>query len=407
MNISERRLNIDHTIAHILFQAMAGIVYGFSIYLLMERNFSSTIAGISMSLSNLSSMIIQPCVANFLDKSKKYTVFDVCVITSILMLILYLSSCFISNGTILLVVIYTLSIGIYQSLEPLFNSLCSVFNNSGLKIEFGKARAFGSLAYGLVCFIFGALTETNSYVVVLIGGCIFATLITLICLIIRNDYNNADKKEIKKEDKKIISFIDFVKTNKMYIVLCICLVGIFFGYTISDNFTILIVENVGGNSKDMGTILFIKALLEGIFIFCYSKVRKHIKLNRLLVISMLGFIAKGFVIWRATKVSTIYIAQLLQIPSFAIIIPAMVEYINANMDNYVAMRGQALFTMTIGIGSTFSSLAGGYISDTLGVSFTIFIGLVVTIISAITFISSLGVDKAKQKRKAKKALEGK
>ena len=47
-------------------------------------------------------------------------------------------------------------------------------------------------------------------------------------------------------------------------------------------------------------------------------------------------------------------------------------------------------------------LAFRYISDTLGVSFTIFIGLVVTIISAITFISSLGVDKAKQKRKLKK-----
>lgn len=405
MNVSESRLNIDHTLVHILFQAMAGIVYGFSVYLLMARGFSSTVAGISMSCSNLSSMIIQPCVANFLDKSKKYTVFDVCVVISILMLLLYLANSFISNGTILLIVVYTLSVGIYQSLEPLFNSLCSVFNDSGLNIEFGKARAFGSFSYGIICFVFGILTESNSYVVVLIGGCIFAALTALMCLIIRNNYNKADKKEITKEDKKIISFIDFVKTNKLYIVLCVCLVGIFFGYTISDNFTILIVENVGGNSKDMGTILFIKAILEGMFIFCYSNVRKHIKLNRLLVISMLGFIAKGFVVWRATSVSTIYIAQLLQIPSFAIIIPAMVEYINTNMDNYVAMRGQALFTMTIGIGSTFSSLAGGYISDTLGVSFTIFIGLIVTIISAIVFISSLGVNKAKQRRKTRKALD--
>ena len=60
----------------------------------------------------------------------------------------------------------------------------------------------GSFSYGIICFVFGILTESNSYVVVLIGGCIFAALTALMCLIIRNNYNKADKKEITKEDKK-------------------------------------------------------------------------------------------------------------------------------------------------------------------------------------------------------------
>lgn len=402
MNKTEKRLTIDHILVHALFQAMAGIIYGFTVYLLIARGFDSAMAGLSMSLANLISMIIQPCVANYLDKSRRLNIFDVCLITSFLMLILFLANCFITNGTMLLFTVYTLSIALYSSLEPLFNSLSSVFNNSGIKIEFGKARAIGSLSYGLICFIFGLLSDSSSYVVVLIGGCIFAALICLICLIIRNDYNKAEKKPIEKQEEKMIGFFDFIKDYKMYIVLCICLCGVFFGYTICDNFTILIVENVGGSSKDMGTILFIKAVLEGIFIFFYSKVRKYVKLNLLLTISMIGFIFKGLIIWKAQTVTTIYLAQILQIFSFAIIIPAMVEYINKNMDEYVSMRAQAFFTLTIVVGSTFSSLVGGIVSKDFGVSETMFIGLLVTIIAAFGFVSSLGYQRIKHRIRKRK-----
>lgn len=397
MTAVEKRLTIDHALVHIIFQAMAGIVYGFTVYLLMARGFNSAIAGFSMSFANLGSLFIQPMVANFLDKTKKYTVFDICVYISIIMVLLYVASCLITNATVLLFVIYTLSIAAYSSLEPLFNSLSSVFINSGINIEFGRARALGSVSYGLICFIFGLLTENYTYTVVLIGGCIFAILICLISLIIRKDYNKADKTIKEKEDVNIIGFGEFIKENKTYIILCICLAGIFFGYTICDNFTILIVENVGGSSKDMGAVLCIKAVLEGIFIFFYSNVRKHIKLNTLLTVSMIGFILKNFVTWKAESVMTIYIVQILQIFSFAIILPAMVEYVNTNMDEYVAIRGHAFFTLTIVIGSTFSGTIGGIVSDKFGISTTMFIGLIATIISAIGFISTLGAQKIKHK----------
>lgn len=389
LNKHIKRLTVDHALAHICFQAMAGIIYGFSVYVIIARGFNSAVAGTCMALANLTSLIIQPTVSNFLDKSKKVSVFDMAVITSILMLIIYLLNVFADNGSLFLIICFVLSAGLYSSLEPIFNSLSSIFQVNGLNIEFGKARALGSFSYGVVCALFGVLTNNSSYVIVLIGGSIFSFILTLVTIIIRKHFSEACPVPLKVEDNNVIGFKEFIKSNGVYMLLCLFLTGIFFGYTGADNFTILIVENVGGNSQDMGVILGVKATLEAIVIFLYSKIRKVFKLNTLLIISMLSFILKAFALLTAKSVLVIYLAQIIQMSSFALIIPTMVEYVDTNMERNIAIRGQAFFTMTIVLGSIFSSLLGGIISESYGIKTTMFVCLIATIISAFGFIITL------------------
>lgn len=389
MENNVRRLKIDHALIHICFQALAGIIYGFSVYLIIARGFSSAIAGLCMGLSNAFSLILQPIVSNFLDKSKKMTVFDMALITSICMLAVYLINVFSSNGSLVLVITFIISAGLYASLEPIFNSLSSIFMVNGLNIEFGRARALGSFSYGVVCALFGVLTNNYTYVVVLIGGSVFAFVLTLTALITRKHFNDACPNPIKIEEKNVVSFKDFIKNNGIYMLLCLFLTGIFFGYTGADNFTILIVENVGGNSQDMGIILGVKATLEAVVIFFYSKIRKVFKLNTLLIVSMLFFIVKSYALYSAKSVTVIYLTQIIQMTSFALIIPTMVEYVDTNMERNIAIRGQAFFTMTIGLGSIFSSSLGGFISDSYGIKTTMLVCLIVTIISAFGFIITL------------------
>lgn len=392
MNKITKRLSIDHALIHISYQAMAGIIYGFTVYLLLARGFDSATTGLVLAFANIFSLIIQPFVSNFLDKTKKLTVFEVMIITSVLMLTLFFISSIINNSKIVLLVTFTLSIGIYSSLEPLFNSLASVFKFNGYDIEFGKARAFGSLSYALVCTLFGALTNNGSYVVVLIGGCAFALLITLVCIIIRKDFRKAVDKPIIEEEDDTIGFVEFISSNPIYMLLCILLVGVFFGYLGADNFTYLVVENVGGSSSDMGIILGIKAALESIIIFNYSKIRKYFKLKTLINVCMLGFVLKSLTYFLATSTLTIYLAQILQMMSFALIIPTMIEYIETNMKKEVSNRAQAFFTMTIGLGSVISSAIGGVIIDNFGVSRVLFVYLMVTIISAICLAIVFKID---------------
>lgn len=161
--------------------------------------------------------------------------------------------------------------------------------------------------------------------------------------------------------------------------------GIFFCI----NFTILVVENLGGNSKDNGLILGIKALLEAIAVFSIGKIRKHIGLEKLLVFASLCFILKSFTIYSATSLSTVYFAQIIQMFSFAMILPSMVEYADVKLPTNVAVRGQAFFTMTIGLGSVLSSLFAGSIINAYGVKTSNLVALIVSIISVIGFILTL------------------
>lgn len=389
MKPSLRKISVDHALAHVGYQALAGVIYGFSIYTLMARGFNSAVAGLSLAFANLTSLSIQPIVSNFLDRSKKITIFEMCSITTVLMFALYVVSNFAKNGSIFYFVIFTLAVGIYSSLEPLFNTIYTVFNNNGINIRFGKARAFGSVSYGLVCALFGFLTDSYSYLAVLIGGSIFALILVIITFVIRKDFYQAEKHPVEEEDLKTVGFLEFVKNNKKYMLLCLFLTGIFYGYLAVDNFTILVIENLGGTSKDNGLILGIKACLEGIAIFSISKIRKHIKLENLLIIAAISFILKSFCIYSATAKSTVYLAQIIQMFSFAMMLPGMVEYADVKLPTNVAVRGQAFFTMTIGLGSVIASIVAGNIINVSGVKASNFVALIVTIISATGFIITL------------------
>lgn len=387
--ISTRKISIDHTLIHIGYQALAGVIYGFSVYTLMARGFNSALAGLSLALANLTSLIIQPIVSNFLDRSKRITLFEMCVAISLLMLSLYIVSCFAANGSVFYIAIYTISVGLFSSLEPLFNTIYTLFNNNGINIKFGKARAFGSISYGLICALFGVLSEKFSYISILIGGSIFALFIVAMTLIIRKDFNKADKHPVEVETSETVSFSEFIKNNKRYMLLCLFLTGIFYGYLAADNFTILVVENLGGTSKDNGLILGIKACLEGIAIFSIVRIRKHIKLENLLIIASICFIFKSYAIYSATSLVVVYLAQVLQMFSFAMMLPSMVEYADVKLPTNVAVRGQAFFTMTIGLGSVISALVAGNIINVYGVKTSNFVALIVTIISVIGFILTL------------------
>lgn len=394
--ITTRKISIDHTLVHVGYQAFAGIIYGFAVYVLMERGFNSAMAGLSLAFANLISLTIQPIVSNFLDRSKKISLFEMSVITSVLMFVLYIASNFLKDGSILYLVVFTVSVGLFSSLEPLLNTIYTLFNNNGIDIKFGNARAFGSASYGIVCALFGVLSDSYSYLAILIGGSIFSLFLVLTTLIIRKDFNKADKHPVEIETDQTIGFLEFIKTYKNYMLLCLFLTGIFYGYLAIDNFTIIVIESLGGTSKDNGLILGIKALLECLAIFSIGKIRKHIKLENLLIIAAICFIFKSFTIYAATSLSTIYLAQILQMFSFAMILPSMVEYADIKLPTNVAVRGQAFFTMTIGLGSVIAASVAGNIINIYGVKTSNLVALIVTIVSVIGFILTLLLGKNKK-----------
>ena len=388
----DKKTEVLHTLIHSTYQMMASIVYGFGIYSLLERGYSSSLAGLCFSLVSLFSIIVTPIISNYLDNTDKITVFDVITVSGALIFCLYIINFFLDTKCLLLSIIFILANGIHVFLDSIVNSVSSKIATYGIDVSYTSARAIGSISYGVMCAVFGYISEKTSYLSVIIGGLIFSFFVFLLGFLINKHFkkiNTNDTKELEKEET--ISFKEFVKNNVLFFILCLFITGFFIGYTTVDNFMILVVENVGGTSKDMGYLLAYKAALEGIAILVFPLILKKVKLETTLFISALGFVLKQAVISFAPNLAWLYIAQTFQMISFSFITPGMIEFVNKYLKKREVIRGVSLFTLTVSIGSTVSSVSAGLINDAYGVPALNLFALIITVISAIGFCFTLTV----------------
>ena len=84
----------------------------------------------------------------------------------------------------------------------------------------------------------------------------------------------------------------------------------------------------------------------------------------------------------------IFAAQFIQLVAFALLMPAMVYYIDEIMSPGEAVKGQSLFTMMFTFSTIIASFAGGWILDASGPKVLTFAAAVVTAAgAAVVFMS--------------------
>lgn len=386
-----KKMNTFHILSHMGFQFAGGIVYAFGIYMLIERGYTSFEAGICFALVNTISLVFTPFISNYLDNNDKFSLFDVITLLSFISIILMSINIFIGGRSAILILVYIIGNGCIVLIDPIVNSISSKLRNYDIDVPYSPARAVGSASYGIVCIIFGFISEKFSYQYVIFGGIVFAIFIFIVGVLSRNEFNRLKNinaaNNFEKEEK--ISFKEFCKNNMLYIVTCIFMTLIFLGFSTGDNFMLIICENVGGSSKDMGYILGFKAFIEVIPIFVFPYILKKIKLENTLYISGIAFIVKCFLIYIAPNVLVLYIAQIFQGFSYAFIAPGMIEYVNRYLKKREVVRGASLNSLTIGIAGTLSSFASGYFADNFGVGAMNLFSFVVTTIGAVGFIITI------------------
>lgn len=383
-----------HILIHSVYQMMASIVYGFGIYMLIERGYSASVAGICFSLVNLFSLVVTPFISNYLDNTDRVSIIDLIIVSSILVLVLYGINYFLDTKSMILSIVFIIGNGIYVTLDPFVNAISSKMATYGIETSFTTARSVGSISYGVMCALFGYISSKASYLSVIIGGLIFTTILFILSIIFNKQYKTIRKSspDIKEEKEELISFKEFIFNNIPFFVLVLFLIGIYIGFTTTDNLMLLVTENVGGTSKDMGYLLAYKAILEGIAMMSFPFVLKRINLEKILYLAALGFAIKQLIITLAPNVFFLYVGQTFQMMSFSFMIPGMIEFVNKYLKEREIIRGVSMTSLAIGLGSVISSTVGGFISDTYGVGSMNMFALIVTIVSAIGFYITIKVN---------------
>lgn len=405
-------LNIKYGCIHGTYWMYYGVAGSFASAFLLARGYSNAEIGIILAVGNILAVFLQPLIADLADRSKKLSLIGVTQLSAVLLMVLTGLLFVMKQKSAALWVVYMFIMAWMTTLQPLFNSLAFKLEETGVHINFGACRSVGSLAYAVLCAFLGTLVEAKGVGVLPLSGEIVLLMLLASIWVTKTQFDRMVGEKTGKqavsvlgecghvpaadaEEAEEINLALFVKRNKLFVVLNLAVIGVFFSNSILNNFMLQVVEGVGGTSEDMGRILSVMAFLEIPALFFFDKIKERFSCQLILKFAAICFTLKVLLIYLAESVTMIYVAHLLQTLSFGLFLPAMVSFIGEVMAKGEAVKGQALYTVMTTASSMLASVLGGIMLDVSGPGFMLLVSTIVTGLGALVLV--LIVDRIKKK----------
>ncbi len=282
-------------------------------------------------------------------------------------------------------------IGFCTALNSLNLKLYADAAHAGYRINYGFTRGIGSIAYVLTSMALGLLIEHVSIRVLPVLGLALCG-VQAVAFVLFTRFVHEDRKAGPFAGRHA-SLAGFLKSNPRYSLFLAGVVLLFFGNSTACNFLINLTRHVGGGTTEMGFINAFKSIVEIPFLLFYTRFFRDGKHNLALRISAVAFVLKSLALLLSTRVWHLAAAFVLQAPSYALYMAAVVAYVKENIAYEDSAKAQSLAFTTTSLGSMLASLISGHLYDHLSVPATLAVALVIG--AAGTVIVFLGLGKAK------------
>lgn len=384
--MTNRSINIKYALLQTGFFSTFCILMGYATNYLSYMGLEPVLIGGILAAGNLFSTLLQPLIASIVDK-KHIPLHKLLLVSCVIMILFSISLIFIHNSIILLTIIYVLLITLLNVLTPLIYSLAFAFEKLNIKISFGLARGLGSASYAVTSLIMGyIIKKINPVFLPLFYIAIFASLIPLL-----NSFRLKGKmnKKVIKEEADVLkeeTAVNFFQEYRKFMIFLAGAVLVFFTHTLINNFMIYVIRGIHGTDREMGIAVFMAALIELPAMAAFDKFKEKIDISLLLKISAVMFTVKHILAFLATNVYIFYLSQIMQCAAYAIFVPASVYYINKRFEEKDAVKGQSFATMVVTLGGIFASFIGGILIQNAGISMTLLIGAIISIIGTVIMV---------------------
>lgn len=367
-------------------------VYSFSAVFLLARGFTNSQVGLTLTLSSVLGLLVQPVIATFADKTKKFAQRTI-VATMLLGMVVFALLLYVIPRPVLPVgILYVILIMFFSTQIPLVTTMSMDHINNGVPINYSLARGIGSLAYAVLSFVLGYLVDDYGAGVIMLVNIALGLLGVVLVLRFQKAKKHAEVSLLDEVGPS--GLLEFAKNNKRFIAIVGSISVLFFSHVLINSFMIQIVEHVGGKNSDMGLANSIAGILElpamALFPLLYKKVR-----NAGLLMKISGFfiLVKTLVTLLAPSIFWVDAASCIQFFAYAMFIPASVYYVNDVISGADQNKGQALMGMVMGISGLLGNILGGLMLDSNGgVPFMLEVGLAVSFVG---FIMLLMIDRKK------------
>ena len=380
-----------------------GITGSFASVFMLAKGYDNMHIGMTLAAANLLALGLQPFVADHMDKAKGIKIIDATVWMTLLMMLTGVGYFVFTGGSFMLAAVIVAILAIHALLQPLLNSLAFRLSESGTEVNYGIGRAGGSMGFSIIVAVLGTLVEKKGEMSVPV--CAEAACALLIALLFLTKYSFSKMKRANDieiaghagesaadtdDDDERIDLRAFIRRNKYFFIMNLGISGLLFSNAILSNYMPQIAGGVGGTTEQTGRILSLMGLLEMPTMFFIGTIRKYFRSSTLIKIASVGFTGKIVVCWLAGSVGVLFAAQAFQLVAFALLMPAMVYYINEIMSPGEAVKGQSLFTMMFTFSTIIASFAGGWILDASGAKALTLAAAVVTAAGAAVVFMSIG-----------------
>ena len=392
-----RLLNIDYALVQAFYWMLYSPAGVFVSAILLGKGYSNSSIGVIIAVGCLVAILLQTAITHITDRIKVVTNIGMIKVLLLALIIAVLLILFIGEKSVAMTISYIGLIVLYTAMHPFVNALSFTLEETGYQVNYGVGRSMGSLASGVLCFATGYLIAWFYPDVVLYIGLLNLSLMTVVVFVTDHHYRKAmgtselpakeTAKTVVKVETDAISMRDFLKRNRIFTVMSIGIAGLFFGNVIIENFTLQIVEGVGGSSENMGIIIFLLSVFEMPAMLGFHKLKERFSYVFLLRISAIFFTIKIIIMYFAGSMAAFYLAQLCQIPGYGLLFPAIVSFIDHIMEKGEALRGQAVFTVAMTLGNVIGSVAGGVILDLYNPRTLLMIGSLVSAAGTILIVA--------------------
>lgn len=364
-----KNLTLRYTFLQCGYWMLYCAIYSYAAVYLYAKGLTDQEVGVVLALSNILAVICQPAIASFADKTKRLSLGGIVSILAAVGILFVAVLVFSPALLVVTAVLFILVCTVMITIQPLMNAMAMEAENNGFVVNFGVARGIGSAAYALASMAFGKLAAMHGPEILPLFYGIFLLGIGLFAFFFPKGKKQDPVAEVALELPEPEEAGGFVRRYPRFMLFLVGLALVYICINMVESYLIRLVENVGGDSGDFGMILSLKAIVEIPVMFGFSFLVKRIGIRKLLRFCVLCFTIKAVLLWQAKTVFMLYFAQIFQMLSYGIFVPAFVYYVNRVMKTRDKIKGQAGVTAAMTIGGIFGSLLGGGLLERMGINF--------------------------------------
>ncbi len=358
-------------------------IYSFAVEFLLAKGFAAGRIGVVLALSSITTSLLQPVLAAASERYGKPTPGAIALTGVGLAMALSLVLGFLQGPAV--AVVFCVLAAIMQSLLPFLNAIGFAYMNRGEKLNYGLARASGSMFFALISAVLGFfVAHFGGAALPFLNIALLALFAVLIWVVGEPDWSVQSRRGAEPTP-----LVDFLTRYRRFCILLVGLTCMLFQHSIINSYLTQIFEGVGGSSVDKGVALAVAAISELPTMMGFSLLTKKFTIRSLMRFAAIFLSVKALWFPLATSVLSLHLAHLVQMVSYALYIPASLYYVNSLMAERDRVKGVALINVPMTLGSVFGTLVGGWLLQTVGLRAMLVTSAVVSVVGCVIVCLSL------------------